>query len=207
MEDIVEVSSDSNDTIIITSIENNSEEYSENFYDLSIFEEKETVLENINEGILGKSKQDAQKGFEAGTEDYLLNVLDTRTLSKRKQNVNIIKDADNLLTELNSKYLPSNVEAEESYHNDKCSKKIHWTSSKRKLASAEDEDGNNLNPKMTKKQILELERNKRLTEQQNKKELIEKEKAVKRTLKAIQKNVNPNECLKVLNFYMPLAFF
>lgn len=194
MADIIELSSDSNDTIIVPIKEN-----SENFYDLSVFEEKDTMTENVNEELVGeRKKRNTLEIFDRDAEgDELFNQIPDDSETSKDNSNNI---SDNLLNELFAKYLPSKAEPKNSIHKETMivdnRPDINHDLLKRKISDESDET-ESVSKKITKKQMLELERNKRKIELQKKKELVEKEKAVKKALKTIQKSINPDECLKV----------
>lgn len=203
MEEIVELSSDSNDTtVIIWNNENDLNKDSENLYDLSSFEDNEQDFKNVLPS--SSRKRNTLEGFNADIEgDQLLSQV-SDLLSTATSGVNIVKDADNLLKELSAKYLPTKDATETYSDENKDYEKPHL---KRKLSVSSVENENNPNKIISKKQMLQNERIKRKLEQQHKKELIEKEKAMKKTLKASQKSINPDECLKVLLILYVLSYF
>lgn len=193
MADIIELSSDSNDTIIVP-----IKEKAENFYDLSAFEDKGIKSENVNEKLFRKLKRNTLEVFDGDAEgDDLFNQIPDSETSQVNSNINV---SDNLLKELFEKYLPSKADSEYNIHKETIIVKNHQDVNKELLKrkiSDESDETKSVSKKITKKQMLELERNKRKMELQKKKELIEKEKAMKKALKTIQKSINPDECLKV----------
>lgn len=192
MADYIELSSDSNDTIIVPIKEN-----SENFYDLSGFEDKDTKCENVNEELNREAKKrNTLEIFDADVQgDHLLNQIpDDLETSRGSTNINVAND---LLQELFKKYLPSEKNGQTETMMTDNNQGINKQLLKRKISNDADELEDTKRKTLTKKQILELERNKRKLEQQNKKELIEKEKALKQAIRTFQKSINPDECLKV----------
>lgn len=198
MADCIELSSDSNDTIIVPIKEN-----SENFYDLSEFDDKDTHYENVN--VIGKSKtQNTLEIFDTDAEgDNLFNQIpDDSEIPRDSSNINVAND---LLKELFAKYLPSENNQKGTLVDNPGDKKQLL---KRKVSNEMNETETVESKKSTKKQMLELERNKRKLEQHKKKELLEEEKALKKALKTVQKSINPDECLKVSSkCFSCLCFF
>lgn len=192
MADYIELSSDSNDTIIVPINEN-----PENFYDLSGFEDKGTKCENVNEELNGGTKKrNTLEIFNADDQgDDLLNQIpDDLETSRGGTNIN---DANDLLQELFKKYLPAEKNGQNETMTTDNNQGINKQLLKRKISNDADEFEDTKRKTSTKKQLLELERNKRKLEQQNKKEMIEKEKAMKKAIRTFQKSINPDECLKV----------
>lgn len=254
MEDILEISSDSNDTIIVPINEN-----SEGFYDLSILEEKEPETKNEGTQMLKTKNQKyteleklpkhaiasvSHKRNSVENMDNLLKELYAKYLPKRidttpkstnkinysdnhneqifcddvdgenlsgqialKANGNV-NNADKLLKELGAKYLPLEIEPKENNVNIMDYLSTHNNQNeylKRKIVNVEEEQHGSFQ-KVKKKQMLEHERKKIKLEQQNKKEIMEYEKALKKSLKTIQKSINPEECLKVLTSFKKMTF-
>lgn len=246
MEDIVELSSDSNDTILVPIKEN-----SEGFYDLSVLEENELKTKNgfYNEIVetlthtddLNKANSvldDADKLLKELYAKYLPEKVESlkngqnkiinsgnhhdeqkiKTIEIFAENVEgddlkhiqdesdtfkvnpVAEDGDGILKELYAKYLPTDPKSKVANENKMDYFNSHNGNQNEQLKRKISDDGgiSDSIKKVTKKQLFEQERNKRKLEQQNKKEIREKQEVLKKTLKRKQKSIDPDECLKVL---------
>lgn len=147
-----------------------------------------------------KDKKACNKSTEIATfENCFTNSAENVSLPSEPQinenNVNSANSDGDLLKKLYAKYSTSSLNSIKEIKK-YTQQEVDDNSCALKRKSCENE---NSDKRMTKKKHLELERNKRKLDQQNKKELAEKEKALKKAAKAMQKNNNPDECLKVLN--------
>lgn len=176
MADIIELSSDSNSTII-TSVD-------AHFYDLCAFENEAITFENLNKKV---------KAVGSNLDDLITTPFSTLSSDTSSD----IGGESKLCKELYLKYLPKKSELGVSTQNE-----IHSIPNlKRKSPDDFGIRESQVNQNITNKQMMQNEENKML-EKQNKKCILNKEKGYKNTLKDIKKSMKPDECLKVTKHFI-----